>query len=244
MPFIGMGGVNETSVTQKTKLTDRTKMKLNKLTFAIAACLLALGAQTSRATSYTLSTAGTLVTATGDTTSDPYQIGQVVPGEPAADDLTFVNDLLGLALHTSGTETFGGKSDTLYRSGLNLGANPTLAVSANAISVSSFSTGNDSSGATVDISLTSYTGGFTYLIAKYDDGNAATVVWDIAGATDVLLPEFDTVNGISYGLSSYDIYNPQGSPTPLPTPDGGTTIIMLGSALASIGVVGRRFRKS
>jgi hypothetical protein len=77
--------------------------------------------------------------------------------------------------------------------------------------------------------------GFQYLLGKYDGPNFGSVVWfvgDLTGLIDI------PATGGGFGLSHTFLFN--GVPPP-GVPDGGTTLMLLGSALACLGVLRRRF---
>ncbi len=96
------------------------------------------------------------------------------------------------------------------------------------------------SGAVRDESNTSISlgTGYLYLLAKYGNNKVpgtsgpAFYVWyvgDLSG--DVSVP--------AKGLSHISLYDPAGSHVP----DGGLTVLMLGSALAGLGMIARRIKK-
>ena len=78
------------------------------------------------------------------------------------------------------------------------------------------------------------TGGFTYLLAKYDGPNGGSAVWNVQGLTGIVtIP----LNGFpDYGLSHWSLFGPGGGGVP----DGGTTVMLLGAALGALGMA-RRF---
>jgi hypothetical protein len=80
------------------------------------------------------------------------------------------------------------------------------------------------------------TGGFTYLLAKYDGPHGVSEVWNVQGLTGIV--EIPDSLGIGLGLSHWTLFGP-GTPG---VPDGGTTAMLLGAALGSLGMA-RRFLK-
>ena len=92
--------------------------------------------------------------------------------------------------------------------------------------------------------------GFHYLIAAYDGQNSGAVLWDISGlapGTIIDIPAFalpnaggtDLVNGADaqkFGITTWSMFNPQ---TPS-VPDGGTTVVLFGTALSGLGLIRRR----
>jgi VPDSG-CTERM motif len=83
-----------------------------------------------------------------------------------------------------------------------------------------------------DINLGS---GFLYLLAKYDGPNYGSVVWYVGGLTGLIdIPD----KAGQYGISNTYLFN--GVPSN-GVPDGGTTLMLLGSALAGLGALRRRF---
>jgi len=151
--------------------------------------------------------------------ADTHVVGTISPGAPAdpADVATYINFMIALA--PGGSGTFAGQDIT--RSTNLFGSLPTASATG-AVS---------GTGTTIDLNAL---GTFTYLFAKYDGQNDNSVVWNITGLTGVLtIPAFGP-NG--YGLSGWILFNQTG----LPTPDGGTTVMLLGAALGALGMA-RRF---
>jgi len=150
---------------------------------------------------------------------DTHVVGTISPAAPAgpADVASYINFMIALA--PGGSGTFSGQDIT--RSTNLFGSLPTASATG-AVS---------GTGTTIDLNAL---GTFTYLFAKYDGQNDNSVVWNITGLTGVLtIPAF-CPNG--YGLSGWILFNQTG----LPTPDGGTTVMLLGAALGALGMA-RRF---
>jgi hypothetical protein len=153
---------------------------------------------------------------------DTHVVGTITPAAPAdpADVATYINFMIALA--PGGSGTFSGQAIT--RTTNLFGSLPT-ATATGAVS-----------GTGVTIDLTSL-GTFTYLFAKYDGQNDLSQVWNISGLTGTItIPGFGP-NG--YGLSGWILFNQTGAPTP----DGGTTVMLLGAALGALGMA-RRFLMS
>ena len=77
------------------------------------------------------------------------------------------------------------------------------------------------------------TGGFTYLLAKYDGPNGGDAVWNVQGLTGIVTIPF---NAFGHDISHWSLFGP-GDGT---VPDGGTTVMLLGAALGALGMA-RRF---
>jgi hypothetical protein len=153
---------------------------------------------------------------------DTHVVGTISPGAPAdpADVATYINNMIALPL--GGSDTFAGQ--TITRSTNVFGSLP-----------QALGTGTQSgTGTTIDLNVL---GTFTYLFAKYDGQNDNSQVWNISGLTGVItIP----ANGpLGYGLSGWILFNQTG----VGTPDGGTTVMLLGAALSALGMA-RRFLKA
>jgi hypothetical protein len=162
------------------------------------------------------------------TTSDTHVVGFVTPGAPAdaADVANYINFMIALTPGTSGTY-HPGQTDqqTISRTTNLFGSLPTA---------SAVGSVGDSSGNNV-INLDGL-GTFTYLFAKYDGQNDNSVVWNIAGLHGTLTIPLFGPGG--YGLSGWILFGPTGPAVP----DGGTTVMLLGTALGALGMA-RRFLK-
>jgi VPDSG-CTERM motif len=163
-------------------------------------------------------------------TGDPHVVGTVSPAAPAdpVSRADYINFLITMGLNTSATHDFGGSEgiQTFYRTTNTFGSLPTASATGAVSSVP----GNPST--TIDLNVL---GTFTYLFAKYDGQNDNSVVWNISGLTGILtIP----ANGpLGYGLSGWILFGPTGA-----VPDGGTTVMLLGAALGTLGMA-RRFLK-
>jgi hypothetical protein len=150
------------------------------------------------------------------TIGDAHELGFVNFGIPSGDSdrLTYVNHLIGM---TPGTSD---KADgqTYFRSGNNFG------------SLAPAVLGGLVDGTSTSINLG--TGGtYLYLFAKYDGPNYGSEVWyvgDLSGT--ITIPA--TAGG--YGLSGWTLFGSAAT-----TPDGGTTVMLLGAALGVLGMARR-----
>jgi len=156
-----------------------------------------------------------------------YDLGYVIPGEPAdiPSERGYVNNVIGLA-QGSGAATIGGFA--YFRKNISCGTCPAA-------------TGgfrNDTGSNVVNLG----TGGFTYLIAKYDGPNGGSEVWNVQGLTGIytipLIGFATKLHPEGYGLSHWTLFGPGGQ-----VPDGGTTVMLLGAALGALGMA-RRYLSS
>jgi VPDSG-CTERM motif len=80
---------------------------------------------------------------------------------------------------------------------------------------------------------------YSYLFAKYDGPNAGSEVWYVGGISGVItIPAFGLA-GQNYGLSGWTLFGP-GVPG---VPDGGATVMLLGTALGALGMARRFFKR-
>ena len=160
------------------------------------------------------------------TFNDQYDLGYVRPGEPAsiAQEIGYVNNLIGL-LQGSGAATIDGHA--YFRKNISCGTCPAATGGIK----------DESGGNTVNLG----TGGFTYLLAKYDGPNGGSEVWNVQGLTGIFqipLKGFRTnQHPQGYGLSHWTLFGPGGQ-----VPDGGTTVMLLGAALGALGMARRYLR--
>ena len=156
--------------------------------------------------------------------TDGYVVGTVTPGAPADPDKVkdYVNFMITLGLGDSVVHNFGQPEgvQTITRS-MNIFGNLPTASGTGAVS---------GTGTTINLNAL---GTFTYLFAKYDGQNDKSLVWNIAGLTGMLrIPQ----NGpLGKGLSGWILFGPD---TP-GVPDGGTTVMLLGAALGTLGIARR-----
>jgi hypothetical protein len=153
---------------------------------------------------------------------DSRDLGLIDPNHPAspAASQDFVDILLSLT-SPSGPITIGANAYTRTANDpLGFGNYPAADFAANL------------NGQFDDINLGS---GFLYLLAKYDGPNYGSVVWYVGGLTGLIdIPD----KAGQYGISNTYLFN--GVPSN-GVPDGGTTLMLLGSALAGLGALRRRF---
>jgi hypothetical protein len=155
--------------------------------------------------------------------NDQYVVGTISPGAPAdpADVATYVNFMIGLGLGQSGT--FSGQAITR--------SNNTFASLPNAV----FLNNGQDQGTTTTINLGAG-GVYTYLFAKYDGQNDNSLVWYVGNLSGTItIPQ----NGpLGHGLSGWILFGP-GTPG---VPDGGTTVMLLGTALGALGMLRRALK--
>jgi hypothetical protein len=160
------------------------------------------------------------------TIGDSRDLGLINPKHPANPDDSedFVNILLGLS-PGSGPTTIGANTYTRTLNDPLLGNYPDAVFSAEfGENVTDIPLGDD---------------GYLYLLAKYDGPNFGSVVWYVGGLTgDITIPLFGS--GEQFAVSHTYLFNPNGAP-PNGVPDSGTTVMLLGTALACIGALRRRF---
>jgi len=152
------------------------------------------------------------------TIGDEHELGFVEFGIPSGDqDRTdYVNHLIGMALGTT-DQALG---QTFTRSNNDFGPLPTAVFALNGTSTSI----NLGAGGT-----------YSYLFAKYDGPNYGSEVWYVGDLSGIItIPA--TAGG--YGLSGWTLFGPGGQGVP----DGGTTAMLLGTALGALGMA-RRFLK-
>jgi uncharacterized Zn-binding protein involved in type VI secretion len=152
-------------------------------------------------------------------------LGSVTPGEPSnpSDEEGYINTLIAQGLNT--TVTIDGH--TYARSGNSCGTCPAAVFSG----IKDDNPVNDGGVAHVDLG----TGGFTYLLAKYDGPNGADAVWNVQGLTGIVDIPF---NLFGHDLSHWSLFGPGGNGVP----DGGATVMLLGAAFGALGMA-RRFLK-
>jgi hypothetical protein len=156
---------------------------------------------------------------------DLYDLGYVTPGEPSsiAQEKVYIDNLISLA-QGSGLTTIDGHN--YFRKNTSCGTCPAAV----------FAFKDESGNNVVDLGA----GGFTYLLGKYDGPNGGSEVWNVQGLTGIVtIPLFGFGrNNAQYGLSHWTLWGPGVNGVP----DGGTTVMLLGAALGSLGMA-RRFLK-
>jgi hypothetical protein len=181
---------------------------------ALAACSLVIGSQA----------AADIIL---DTSSSQY-LGVIVDGIPSnpANEIVYINTLIAQALG-SGPTVVDGESYTRTSNTCGGGACPTalLAGGTTTTGVNSVNVG---------------TGGFQYILGKYDAGQAGAFVWYIGGQTGVItIPDsIGTCGGNGCGLSHLSLYNPGGiPPNEVPEP---ASLALLGLGMAAVAFIRRR----
>jgi hypothetical protein len=159
------------------------------------------------------------------TIGDNQELGKIFFGIPSgdADRTAYTNHLIGMALGTQDNAL----GQHFIRSNNSFGALPTAVFALNG------------TGTTVNLGTGHL---YSYLFAKYDGPNGGVEVWYVGNLSGII-----TIPGVGfpkrpggqgYGLSGWTLFGPgqQG------VPDGGTTVMLLGAALGSLGMA-RRFLK-
>jgi VPDSG-CTERM motif len=80
-------------------------------------------------------------------------------------------------------------------------------------------------------------GVYTYLFAKYDGQNDNSLVWNVSGLSGIITIPAD--GPLGHGLSGWILFGPAGTPG---VPDGGTTVMLLGTALGALGMLRRALK--
>ena len=154
------------------------------------------------------------------TIGDDHEIGFVEFGIPSGDQdrLDYVNHLITMGLNTQ--DDFSGQHFT--RSGNDFGALAPAVLTGHV------------NGTSTSINLGAG-GTYQYLFAKYDGPNFGSEVWYVGDLSGII-----TIPGEAggYGLSGWTLFGTAGS-----VPDGGTTVMLLGTALGALGMA-RRYIKS
>jgi len=160
----------------------------------------------------------------GDATNYLGSIGDPEPASPS-DEENYINTLIAQAPGSS--NTIGGHLYT--RSMVSCGTCPAAVFNSRVTNDQGFTF--DGNG---NVVVNLGTGGFTYLLGKYDGPNGGSAVWNVQGLTGIVtIP----ANGFpAYGLSHWSLFGPGGGNVP----DGGTTVMLLGAALGALGMA-RRF---
>jgi hypothetical protein len=161
----------------------------------------------------------------GDNTNYLGSIGDPEPASPS-DEEGYINTLIAQAPGSSNTI-----SGHLYtRSNVSCGTCPAAAFNSRVTNVQGFTF--DGNG---NVVVNLGTGGFTYLLGKYDGPNGASAVWNVQGLTGIVT--IPPTGFGQFGLSHWSLFGPGGT-----VPDGGITVMLLGAALGALGMA-RRFLK-
>jgi hypothetical protein len=182
----------------------------------------------------------------GTNHSSQYLLGTVVPGVQhsgqADRDAAMTNQLLSMGLGAQASATINGDSAAYSRSFNNFGSLPP-ATATGAVPTTGFSDG------TTPITINLGTG-FQYLLVAYDGPNGSAAVFNVAGLTgsvDVYRYAKSLGNGNLQGsntagqgfklITGWTLLNPTGA-----VPDGGATVMLLGSALGALGMMRRKLK--
>jgi hypothetical protein len=181
--------------------------------------------------------------------TDSLSVGDVIHGVQGNNgqvnrDVMMVNNLLTVPIGTTSTTVPGDVGDIYMRSANNFGPLPT-AVATGALNASGIADGSTY----LSITLSS---SFAYLVAAYDGPNGGIQVWSIGGlasGTTIDIPRYAEPSGANadgplvqsqrYLMTGWSLLNPG---TPNNSPDGGTTALMLTTALGALGVLKRRLK--
>jgi VPDSG-CTERM motif len=109
------------------------------------------------------------------------------------------------------------------------------------------------SGSPASAGVTLPSGGYDYILVKYDGAEAGYVLYYVGGLSGTLVfspsyPLWDPNTTNQYSANNWYAFNCTddtcgGGPT-FVTPDGGSTVTLLGSVLFALGMFARKFRKA
>src|SRR4051794_40911097 len=157
--------------------------------------------------------------ATPLTIGDAHELGFVNPARPTTvhTATVFVNAMIGLSVGGSTHVIINGHDNLVTRSNNAFHPLPTAVFAL---------TGH---GTTVDLG----TGLYSYLFAKYGDFGAE--VWYVRNLNGIV-----TIPAMAGGssLTLWKLFSPGGTSVP----DGGTTVMLLGTALGALGMVRRHLK--
>src|ERR1051325_3639564 len=171
--------------------------------------------------------------------TDPLAVGDVIHGVQGNNgqvnrDVMMVNNLLTVAVGTTSTTVPGDVGDIYMRSANNFGPLP-AATDTGAVFASGIADGSTFLGITLGSS-------YRYLVAAYDGPNGGIQVWNIGGiaaGTTIDIPRYAEPSGANadgplvqsqrYLMTGWSLLNPGTNPPS--APDGGTTAVMLTTAL-------------
>ena len=157
-------------------------------------------------------------------TGDNHDLGTVYYGIPSGDAArtTYTNRLISLAPGTTGYPADG----QTYTRSLN---DPLASVYPAAVFALN--------GSSTSINLGTL-GTYTYLFAKYDGPNGGAEVWYVGNLSGTITIPANGLyeNDYQYGLSGWTLF----TGGPVTVPDGGTTLMLWGSAVIGLGLF-RRF---
>ena len=197
-------------------LLSNSTVKTIALFVAVTCAMVLASSHEAKATRFPLPPS--VVLSIGD-----HELGTVVHGNPEGDQFItqYVNAMIGLSLGGSTHVIIGPHDNLVTRSMNNFGTLPgpaTLALRG--------------TGTAIDLS----TGTYDYLFAHYGGPGGGTVeVWFVGNLSGVInIPQI----GFGHGLSGWALFSGGG----VGVPDGGATVMLLGTALGALGIV-QRFRK-
>ena len=160
--------------------------------------------------------------------NDAFDLGSVTnvpePADPVS-ETHYANVIVGMALNSTFDDVFSGMPHHYIRKNTSCGTCPAAV----------FNSKDETGGNTIDLG----TGGFTYVLGKYDGPNGGSEVWNVQGMTGIItipLKGFGP-NNDKYGLSHWTLFGGGNQ-----VPDSGSTVALLGAALAGLEVVRRKFR--
>lgn len=159
---------------------------------------------------------------------DSRELGFVNYGIPSdgVSRTTYLNTMIGLSLGGSAIVTTTSIDNTVTRSMNNFGP------LAQAVLGTQATYGSDLSSVNINLG----TGGYLYLLAKYDGPNYGSEVWYVGGLSGIITIPGSAASG-QYGISGTALF------TGSNVPDAGSTALMLGAALSGLSLVSRRLKK-
>ena len=154
------------------------------------------------------------------TIGDGQTLGTVMFGIPSGDQdrLNYVNDLVFMYNNGITDSVLDGQTMHIVNGAPAFGATLANAVLDGHVS-----------GTSTSINLSGFGSTFLYLFAKYDGPNQGSVVWYVGNLSGTITIPADW-NG--YGLSGWTLFG-----SGVSIPDGGTTVMLLGTALGALGIV-------
>ncbi|HEY3600823.1 MAG TPA: VPDSG-CTERM sorting domain-containing protein [Chthoniobacterales bacterium] len=156
---------------------------------------------------------------------DAHELGFVEFGIPSgdADRTAYVQAMVDLPMGGSTVVTISGQDNTVTRSLNDFGplADPVFAF--------------NGTSTTIDLG----TVGYDYLFAKYDGPNFGSEVWYVGDLSGVITIPANGL-GDKYGLSGWTLFTGQAQQTP----EGGSTVALLGLALAGVAIFRARLLKA
>lgn len=168
-------------------------------------------------------------------TGDTHDLGTVYYGIPSGDQdrTNYVNYLITLATGTGNPGPNPNPVPGLYGQSYTRSFNNPLGSYPTAV----FALNGQAGDNTVNLGAL---GTYTYLFGKYDGPNGGAEVWYVGNLSGVITIPTNGLyeNNYQYGLSGWTLFTGTGTPS---VPDGGSTLMLLGSALGGLGLVRRFF---